>query len=47
MTLLGTRRETAENDDARGTGPATGRLDRFFRITERGSTTGASSAAAW
>src|SRR5690606_4951168 len=39
VTLLGTRRETAEND-ARGTGPATGRLDRFFRITERGSTTG-------
>ncbi len=34
------RRQTAGNDDARGTGPATGRLDRFFRITERGSTTG-------
>ncbi|WP_431892712.1 NCS2 family permease [Cellulosimicrobium funkei] len=34
------RRETAGNDDARGTGPAPGRLDRFFRITERGSTAG-------
>lgn len=42
MTLLGTRRDTAENDDAGGSNGAStpSRLDRFFQITARGSTTG-------
>jgi AGZA family xanthine/uracil permease-like MFS transporter len=40
VTILGTRRDTAENDDARPAGIARSTLDRLFRITERGSTTG-------
>ncbi|MFE6969398.1 NCS2 family permease [Isoptericola sp. NPDC057653] len=40
MTILGTRRDTAENDKTPSTGARRGVLERLFRITERGSTTG-------
>jgi AGZA family xanthine/uracil permease-like MFS transporter len=40
VTILGTRRDTAENDET-PTGTRRGHaLDRLFKITERGSTTG-------
>ena len=39
MTVLGTRRDTAENDETPSTA-GRGLLERLFKITERGSTTG-------
>ena len=40
MTILGTRRDTAEHDDPRTGSRGRGLLDRLFKITERGSTAG-------
>ncbi|SKC51499.1 NCS2 family permease [Krasilnikoviella flava] len=40
MTILGTRRDAAENDETPTTGTRRPALDRLFKITERGSTTG-------
>ncbi|HWV78831.1 MAG TPA: NCS2 family permease [Isoptericola sp.] len=38
--MLGTRRDTAENDKTPSTSARRGLLERLFKITERGSTTG-------
>lgn len=40
MTILGTRRDAAENDETPSTTARRGVLERLFKITERGSTTG-------
>ncbi|MFD6177148.1 MULTISPECIES: NCS2 family permease [unclassified Isoptericola] len=40
MTILGTRRDTAENDKTPSAAARRGVLERLFKITERGSTTG-------
>ncbi|WP_446719687.1 NCS2 family permease [Isoptericola sp. F-RaC21] len=40
MTILGTRRDTAENDKTPSASARRGVLERLFKITERGSTTG-------